>query len=364
MIVDMVDSETNNMNMELKLMNAEDIISGEAFPIEIVIKKKVQKIKRFIYNNIMLNEEISRKRKSVEFNAMEATCAVLLAYNYITNYTELYNRLLYMEQNKNSYEHILKFNNDTDLSNYLDDIRLKENIMDSFITNFNNSISKLELSSDNIKIIYISGKKNKHPEITKLNSDLHKLESKSDIYIQLQNNEFIGISIKQSKDCTKSNYSVQKMFEKEVDKTLTQIKKNYLTEQGFPNFNSADRSKVNALFYPQNKENPYMIKLKEEIENNKEEIKKFLIEKLYCINANYPVYEFDGKSIKHLNESIVNIPNVEFKEWTDYYIQKNGKERCAAKLFYILIISEKKYRVEVRWKGDCYVSPQFQIHEE
>ena len=73
------------------------------------------------------------------------------------------------------------------------------------------------------------------------------------------------MSVKQSKDATKSNYSAQKMLGKEKDEQLTKIKKTYLIEQGFPKFNKMDRDKVNALFYPQNKLNPYMNQLKEEI---------------------------------------------------------------------------------------------------
>ena len=47
-----------------------------------------------------------------------------------------------------------------------------------------------------------------------------------------------------------------------------------------------------------------------------------------------------------------------------YYYKKSGEKRDATKLFYRLTCRDKIYRVEVRWKGNLYVSPQFQIHEE
>lgn len=69
-------------------------------------------------------------------------------------------------------------------------------------------------------------KKNTHREINNLNNEYDKLETKSDIYIKLKNEKFIGISVKQNKSATKSNYSVQKMLGKDEDKILTNIKKN------------------------------------------------------------------------------------------------------------------------------------------
>ena len=197
-----------------------------------------------------------------------------------------------------------------------------------------------------------------------MNNGLCKLETKSDIYIKQKNNVFIGLSVKQSKYATKSNYSAQKMLGKEKDEQLTKIKKTYLIEQGFPKFNKMDRDKVNALFYPQNKLNPYMNQLNEEIENNKQNLAKVLVEKLYCSNVNYDVYEFDGIELTKLVR-IIDESDITFEEHLPYYYNTKGEEREAAKLFYKLTCNDKKYRVEVRWKGNIHnASPQFQIHEE
>jgi hypothetical protein len=266
-----------------------------------------------------------------------------------------------MKKNKPNYEN-LKFNKDTDFDEYFTDICLKKNIIDTYITNFKNNINKHPEITNNIKKIYISGKINKHSEITKLNIGLSRLDTKSDIYIELLNDDFIGLSIKQSKQATKSNYSVQKILPKETDIRLTQIKKNYLIEKEFPKYNKSNREKVNSLFYPQNKENPYMNSLKEEIKINQKIILTFLIEKLNCYNINYNIYEFNGIEISKLEKTTSNST---FEHYEPYYYDTKGNERKAAKLFYRLIHGNKTYRVEIRWKGNIHnSSPQFQIHEE
>lgn len=317
--------------------------------------------------SILVNNENcieEKKRSSVEFNGMELICAIVLLNRNINNFDDLKIHLIQMIKDKTSYENKLKFNNEKDFSEYVNDIGKKKNIINNYIINFKNCIVPIDiLLPENIETIYISGKINKHLEIDELNTGLCKLEAKSDIYIKLKNNEFIGLSVKQSKDATKSNYSVQKILGEETNKLLTEIRKKYLNDQGFPKFDKSNREKVNALFYPKNKENPYMNKLKEEIENKKESISKYLMEKLYCSNVNYDVYEFNGVELIKLAK-IVSSEST-FEEYLPYYYDKKGEEREAAKLFYRLTCNDKIYRVEVRWKGNIHnASPQFQIHEE
>ena len=315
---------------------------------------------------LISNEKIPTPRKSTEYNGMELVCpVVLLNRNKINNYDELDTILSNMIKDK-LYEDKIKFNNEKDLLEYIKDIREKKKLTNNYIKNFN---KQLELSGyfpppEDIKTIYISGKTNKHSEIDKLNEGLSKLEAKGDVYIEQKNGKCDGLSVKQSKAATKSNYSVQKILGKETDKLLTEIKKNYLTEQGFPpKFNELDRDELNKLFKPENKENPYMSKLKEEIEKNKQMICNFLIEKLYCSNVKYDIYEFDGLQLNKLIKPNDN-SDITFGEYMPYYYKKSGEKRDATKLFYRLTCRDKIYRVEVRWKGNLYVSPQFQIHEE
>lgn len=349
-----------NQNIEFIISDEPEIIIYNEEPKIIYQTQNIEEIKEIKENDFQTCDK--KRRASVEFNGMELVCGLLLVYRDINNYDELNNILMNM---KTEYETKIKFNNETDFYEYVKDIDKKKDIIDNYIKNFKKFIEPISnLNIDNIEFVYISGKKNKHTEINELNNGLCKLEAKSDIYIKQKNNLFIGLSVKQSKSATKSNYSVQKMLGKEKDEQLTKIKKTYLIEQGFPKFNKMDRYKVNALFYPQNKLNPYMNQLKEEIENNKKHIAKFLVEKLYCSNVNYDVYEFDGIELSKLVK-IIDESDIIFEEHLSYYYNTKGDEREAAKLFYKLTCNDKKYRVEVRWKGNIHdASPQFQMHEE
>jgi hypothetical protein len=349
-----------------KKQNIEFIISDEpeiiiAYEPEFIISDEPEII--YQTQHIEKNNYLKNQRASVEYNGMELVCGLLLVNGDINNYDELKNVINNMKTTLDETK--IKFNNETDFYEYVKDIDKKKDIIDNYIKNYKKSIETISnLNVDNIEVVYISGKKNKHTEINELNDGLCKLETKSDIYIKQKNNVFIGLSVKQSKDATKSNYSAQKMLGKEKDEQLTKIKKIYLIEQGFPKFNKMDRDKVNALFYPQNKLNPYMNKLKEEIQNNKKNIAKVLVEKLYCSNVNYDVYEFDGIELTKLVR-IIDESDIIFEEHLPYYYNTKGEEREAAKLFYKLTCNDKKYRVEVRWKGNIHnASPQFQIHEE
>jgi hypothetical protein len=305
-------------------------------------------------------------RANVEYNGMELVCAILMVHPEVSNFEELRETFVKMIKFPSEYSNI-KFNNvtdDFDFRNYVNDINKKTKIINKYITNFNNSIkNNTSFDLTDVSCVFISGKTNKHSEIEELNKDICKLDAKSDIYIKFKNGSFIGISVKQSKDATKSNYSVHKFLGKETEKYLTELKLKYLTENGITEFNKENRKLINPLFYPNNKNNTYMNALREEINKNSSNIAQKLTSHLYCSNITYDVYEFDGTDLTKLNVTFDH-SNVKFEEHLPYYFDKKGNERSAAKLFYKLTCNEKIYRVEIRWKGSITASPQFQIHEE
>jgi hypothetical protein len=55
-----------------------------------------------------------------------------------------------------------------------------------------------------------------------------------------------------------------------------------------------------------------------------------------------------------------------FEEYKPYYFFKNKpeKERKAAKMFYILVVDDLVYRVEIRFKGNNFCSPQFLLQKD
>jgi hypothetical protein len=294
-------------------------------------------------------------RASTECNGCELLVGILLDQEKINDSTSLYRCITeYILETK------IKFNTPDEKSEYFYNLlNLNTKLIDSYIQNFRKNCT---ISLDDIDVIYISGKKNYHPEIEELNKGIDGKSIKSDVYIKLKNNTFIGISVKQCNNATKSNYSVQSFFKnEELDNELSAIKLKYLQENGFTKFDKDQRKSVNKLFYG---DNPYFNRIKEEILIHEEFIGKDLCDLLHSSKiTHYPVYEFDGKSMYKVNSECQEM--ISFKEHLPYYMKKNNERRNTAKLFYQLIIGSKCYRVEIRWKGNVFdASPQYQIHEE
>ena len=210
--------------------------------------------------------------------------------------------------------------------------------------------------------VYLTGKSfAAFPEIVALNAGLDRKLVKADVYLKLLDNSFVGISVKQSEAATKSNYSVEKMFNNKEDAAAClKARRDVLASIGVTTYyEDSKRKEVNALFY--DRENPYWTLLRTNIEKYKPSIVKTLVECLYGAGVPYPLYEFDCTSMVRL--SAVELADVVFEEHLPFYYKKNGQPRNCAKLFYRLITPRGSYCVEVHWKGDCYgPSPQFMIH--
>ena len=310
-------------------------------------------------------------RKNVEFNACEYVDAILLAHkaSFLTNSTETLNyeticNISTKWIQDNAIIDQLKLNKFSDLKYYVADLLKKPDIINQRIKTFNELISTCSIKFENIVCIYISGKKNAHEKINNLNKNIDNKLAKSDLYIEYECGNFVGWSCKQSANATKSNYSVHKMLGPQVSSKLNIIKKEFLISNGFPKFSKHERESVNKLFYP-NRENVYWEQLRIEIANANQLIKTLLIDCLYGATMPYNIYEFDGASITNSRKHTIDIDKVIFEEHTPYYMTSNGEFRNAAKLFYRLCVDEKKYRIEIRWKGNIHdASPQFMIHND
>ena len=95
-------------------------------------------------------------------------------------------------------------------------------------------------------------------EIILLNADLDVKDAKSDIYFKMKKvyfTPFIGMSVKQDKHCTKTNYSVTKLFSSEDRKLCKEIKLDYLkecirvTSGDDSKMKKEKREKINSKFY-------------------------------------------------------------------------------------------------------------------
>ena len=210
--------------------------------------------------------------------------------------------------------------------------------------------------------VYLTGKSFADiPEIKALNAGLDRKVVKADVYLKLIDESFVGVSVKQSEAATKSNYSVEKMFSKEDAVACIKARRDMLASIGVSTYyDDSKRDEVNALFY--DRDNPYWSLLRTHIEKYKDSIVKTLVDCLYAVGVPYPLYEFDGSELVRLNA--VDLTDVVFEEHIPFYMCDDGvTPRKCAKMFYRLVTPRGSYRVEVRWKGDCYgASPQFQIH--
>ena len=251
-----------------------------------------------------------------------------------------------------------------DFNGYIEDLkeRLDNNEHDSlqqYILLWVEEYSKV-VQFGKIKSIYMVGKINKFKELDTLNAQVKdKKDAKGDIMIELDDDKFIGLSVKAGNNATKSNYSIIKYFKDDVVKECQTIRAQYLTENGFPVFNKEDRPEVNKLFY--DRFNPLFQKFREEV--SKEDIGRQLVDSLYGVNLPYDIYEFNGKELVLLTNRNIDYNLVSFSECPEYYLKNNGIDRNAAKMFFKLQTGDVTYRVELRWKGVIHTAwPQFQIH--
>lgn len=323
-----------------------------------------------------------KHRKNVDFNICELVDAILISVhakllpcNVIINTAENIREVCQGWLDSQNVPSCICLNAFTDLSKYMSDLTSKSLCVSKRVSTFNelitSSISACGFKFTDIVCIYVSGKKNAHEKIYTLNSSLDIKQQKGDIYIEYTSGEIVGWSCKQSSHATKSNYSVQKILGPVISSELKRIKTEFLVSNGFPTFSKEQRDDVNQLFYPKNKNNPYWDAVRHAITHNKSNVIDELVKGLTCYTVPYTLYEFDGSTFNCLNTTnnttaeSSSSSTVTFEECAEYYNMKNGKERSAAKLFYQLCVSDKKYRVEIRWKGNIHAtSPQFQIHDD
>lgn len=315
-----------------------------------------------------VSNETIKKRKNVENNGIELLVAILLSHESVQTTEQLFTVL---DQLTESTDHITLIYDRANMLKCVDDLKLKQNMLQKIITNFRTGLmDPSKFSHAPIDKVYLTGKYTVYPEIIQLNNDLDKKAAKGDVYVKLVDGTFVAFSVKQSKAATKSNYSVHKLIgNKEDDVRLTKIKKDFLVASGFAKHDKAKRDDVNALFYC-GVENPYWTEMRLVIEKHKETIIKGLAENLACVKIPYHIYEFDGEHLSHLNDFMFDLKDVTFEECPEFYRDSKGNMRKCAKMFYKLTIKNsdlvivKTLRTEVRWKGNVHgAAPQFQMHE-
>jgi hypothetical protein len=325
---------------------------------DLIIKKEVS----LVLNQIIKTIDIvpKNKRKNTDFNGFELLFCLKLIDKNISNKKDIENI---------NFEYFNKYVvgcDESSFTSYKDDILSRNsNIINKWLINMNT----YDLFKQTFIKIYLEGKKIKSHEIKELNKNIHDVkQKKADVYIQLQNNNIIGISIKQDANATKSNYSIEDIIQKIHLRTnlepipFKSTRIQYLADNGFHEFKEEDRPNVNKLFYP-NVSNCYFDLLKKYIHEYNSDIVQYMINCLYPKDLPYMLYEFDGIKLIQLNNIIIN--STLFAEHLPYYYTSKGILRNCAKLFYQLKINDTIFRVEGRWKGNIFTSsPQFLIHND
>ena len=284
-------------------------------------------------------EKKSKVRKNVEYNFTEAIVAVCLKYPEVKDREGIIEKMADIKcMNKEGYIQDLKLRNETIILSYIDFIRQKPYFK-------------------GVQEVYLLGKNsNVFPEISKLNNNLNQIDSKSDVMLKMNNNSWIGISVKATRSSFLTNYSIQKILSN--GKELEKVKRDFLKSNGFPEFKKDQRKEVNKLFYPGNP-NIYWDSLYKSIEMEKEKVISLIKEGLCSSNTPYKVYELDGENIIDLGELQEELYSKKIE-----LIKKDYPDKKAAKMFYDILVDKiKKYSIEIRWKGNVFCSPQIIIQK-
>jgi len=334
--------------------------------------KKQDLINRLIAKNIKLpepkakqknnctksnnNNKSKKKRKNVDYNAFELIVALILTYQ-VENASDI-NELIVNN---------LQLHTDIGLDQstyykFIEDYNTRsQKIVDEYLTTFHVQNANNLINLDNIESVELSGKG--------CNKD-----EKSDVFFKYNDDDDdYGVSVKQSKDATLSNYSVNLILDNitrnsNISKELQAIKLNYISEKGLDINDKQDRAKIGKHFY-NHFENPYWIAMREAIKENSNKIGTQILNSVFCTKTDTKVYEYDGNSLSEFNPICININNADIVEDENYYSKYNKKQkkkipRKAAKMFYNLTIgNDVIYRCEIRHKGSWSASPQFMLYK-
>ena len=306
----------------------------------------------------------SLKRKSTDYNGMELLVSILLGFKGVNSVTSVIDLL----DNPSRLSSRVRLNSSEELGEYTKDLKSKSKLIEGYLETFRKEMSgqKWEVSQ-----VFLTGKTNRIEEIEELNREVPdaKRNAKADVYFKTTDGMYVGISVKESRQATKSNASVEKLLGEE-GKRLRDIRVEWGKKIGFlekpkEEEKEAFRKKFNPLFYDRN--NLYWSQLRQSLSKNPT-LSQELSEMLFSYHLPYSMFEFDGTGLHSLNADKDNDKEttrlVEYEPYYHYGDELTGKPRQAAKLFYQLSVGKKNYKVEIRFKGSFNASPQFHIHEE
>lgn len=355
----------------------------ETFHISKQGKPQILQERILTYPIIFKKEEKKKtRRQNCENNAYELLLAIIFASFIQENKLNIENITTDSVQQFLETDKIID-RQYLDINAYIKDLTKKleskktQTYLQKWVQNLSYELSSsttpLGVTLDQIERIYITGKKIKINEINELNKNIlnKKKDAKSDIYFKLKNESYIGVSVKQGTTCTKTNYSLMGYFTEQCDSKECKRKKLEILDgtekepkKGTPNYETEhlrirDTHRKKLELY--NKYGVFWTMMRPYIQKYKIPMTESIIKSLLSMNVQYPVYEFDGKNLTHLNiYRGYNIENIQLLEKDDEYYSKHN----AAKMFYTLSFTineiEKTFNMEIRFKNPHHTSnPQW-----
>lgn len=314
-----------------------------------------------------------KERKSCEAPFSELITASVFSNTSQSGFPLDYSRLIVSTEKLQEYKIDMEKRNPTILNDWFTKCKLHS---ESFQKQL--GISKHE----DMITCYLTGKTIKNPEILELVKDIEKKQRKADIYISINTNshhpvptKWIGLSVKTTPDDPMSNWSIEKLIsgiDQETAKKLKETKVRLLEDNGitrkWKENKEENRRKYNEIMYGYN-EYKTMLNLWITEPKNKSYIQKIIAEAGGSSITKFKMFKYDGhkftnlsdiyqKIIKSKNFNII-IDSPTTKSQLNKLNLKSYHSMTSAKLwYYIQIDNNVEYRIEIRWKGDPFASPQ------
>lgn len=210
----------------------------------------------------------------------------------------------------------------------------------------------------------------------RMNGEIYKPESEEIIWV--------GISAKTSKNDQMSNWSIELIIgENDLDRcaqetkdTIKQIRTDLLKVACIKRKTKEDRRKFNEMMYTNNE---YKIAVNNWMTdpNNKPYLRRRVAEAAGSKITNFAMVKCDGDEIMDLSETYKTIMGMDLAHFTlvpdlpktMLHIRNELQHRThyscnAAKLwYYVQLENMVKYRIEIRWKGEPWASPQLLLFD-
>ena len=328
----------------------------------------------------------NKNRKNCDFQWSEFVIYIIL-YNrtYKKTPDEIKNKKDIIDFYNNNNNDIDKQNKNCD--KFIENINLeKEKVINKYIENFNKTIIYLNLND--IKNVYFTGKsinslKEKNIVLYNVLSSIPEKDRKADIFIEFINCEFTGISIKRSKKCQFTNWSIDSIMSNVSDLNDQQILYN-IRKEVLNNLCEYEKRKKLTSKKKRQFTKHLMKEYDSNMNNYKETLNDFILNKYNKLfietiingisqanNLPYNLITFDGEKLfnnsdikNYLNNSNILLVRDYINFNTSIYNNiKSHYSPTSAKMWYFILVNNIiKYRFEIRSKGDWDNSPQLLIY--